>query len=542
MQKRAPIFSRPQDSGVKSARSSGVALVDLASFQLINPKQFFHYKDLQSDRIFGPAMAFRVTRTPGWLTPAIANGQPKYLPEDIVSTLNRLRRGESPDAFHNCLGRGEPRNHHAAPSAKPKPAALPPTPKHTQPPVMALTPLIAHEASHRGKKCMRIFITKEWAPVLKCKVNHRRYFPDTAATDKFIAEAQQRLADFSKGNGTFTDQELTTFRYVLQLVDGDVTRIIKAVQNYKEPDASDPAKQPRLVKVVARHYLLTRNLYGVLRDSTLATVRCEIRKFAKKFGERYIGEITRKEIQNWVSGLKLQAKGKKNVMGSVKLLFDHAVELELREDNPAIGIKLPKISQAAPERFTVAECERMLFAGVRDKLPFLLPLVVGLFSGARPGETRRTSQQDMSLAEERINIPGANSKTHQFRWVRITPLLKQWLEFIGKKGNGRLVPGGNRDTYEAWRQELAEAAGLKDAWKYDGLRHTNASFDYALRGDFHAVAANLGNAPAISRKHYIAPATEAEARQFLALTPEHILALIAKENGNGSCAAAPAQP
>jgi len=379
---------------------------------------------------------------------------------------------------------------------------------------------------------MRIFVTKEWAPILKCKVNHRRYFPDSVAADKFIAEAQQRLTDFTKGNGTFTDQELTTFRYVLQLVDGDVTRIIKAVQNYKEPDADNPAKQPRLVKVVARHYLLTRNLYGVLRDTTLATVRCEIRKFTKKFGERYIHEIARNEIQIWVSGLKLKAKGKKNVMGSVKLLFDHAVDLELRADNPALRIKLPRISQAAPERFTVSECERMLVAGVRGKLPFLLPLVVGLFSGARPGEARRTGQKDISLVEERINIPGANSKTHQFRWVHITPLLKQWLEFIGTKKD-RLVPGGNRDTYEAWRQELAEAAGLKGTWKYDGLRHTNASFEYALHGSFKKVADNLGNAPSISRKHYIAPATEAEAKLFLALTPDHILALIAKENGNG---------
>jgi len=328
---------------------------------------------------------------------------------------------------------------------------------------------------------------------------------------------------------------------VLQLVDGDVTRIIKAVQNYKEPDADSPAKQPRLVKVVARHYLLTRNLFGVLRETTLATVRCEIRKFTKKFGERYIHDIARNEIQIWVSGLKLKAKGKKNVMGSVKLLFDHAVDLELRADNPALRIKLPRISQAAPERFTVSDCERMLVAGVRGKLPFLLPLVVGLFSGARPGEARRTGQQDVSLVEERINIPGANSKTHQFRWVRITPLLKQWLEFIGIK-KGRLVPGGNRDTYEAWRQELAEAAGLKNSWKYDGLRHTNASFDYALHGDIKKVAANLGNAPAICEKHYIAPATEAEANLFLALTPEHILALIAKENGNGKTGDTKQQP
>ena len=80
-----------------------------------------------------------------------------------------------------------------------------------------------------------------------------------------------------------------------------------------------------------------------------------------------------------------------------------------------------------------------------------------------------------------------------------------------------------------WTQEqLAKAAGLENDWPFDGLRHANASFDYALRGDFKAVADNLGNAPEISRKHYIAPATLGEANQFLALSPEYILSLIAK--------------
>ena len=139
-----------------------------------------------------------------------------------------------------------------------------------------------------------------------------------------------------------------------------------------------------------------------------------------------------------------------------------------------------------------------------------------------------TGKRDVSLAEERINIPGAAVKTRQFRWVRITPLLEKWLKFIGVKNNGYLVPGRSKDKYESWRQQLAKAAGLENDWPFDGLRHANASFDYALRGDFKAVADNLGNAPEISRKHYIAPATLGEANQFLALSPEYILSLIAK--------------
>ena len=98
--------------------------------------------------------------------------------------------------------------------------------------------------------------------------------------------------------------------------------------------------------------------------------------------------------------------------------------------------------------------------------------------------------------------------------------------------NGSL-PEGPEQGLALRRSNLAAAArtggGDEKDWPFDGLRHTNASFDYALRGDFKAVAANLGNTVEISRKHYIAPATLEEAKQFLALTPEHILSLIAKE-------------
>jgi len=50
-----------------------------------------------------------------------------------------------------------------------------------------------------------------------------------------------------------------------------------------------------------------------------------------------------------------------------------------------------------------------------------------------------------------------------------------------------------------------------------------------LRGDFNAVASNLGNSPTISRKHYIAPATRAEGEHFLRLTPAYIQSLLAAE-------------
>ena len=129
------------------------------------------------------------------------------------------------------------------------------------------------------------------------------------------------------------------------------------------------------------------------------------------------------------------------------------------------------------------------------------------------------------MEEERINFPGAEGKTYKYRWVHISALLRLWLEFAGIKPTGGVIAKHDFETYERWRKKLVIDAGLT-RWPHDVLRHTNASFSYALHGGFDSLAASLGNSPAISRKHYIAPATRKEAEQFLQLTPEKIQAVL----------------
>ena len=519
-------------NGVTNAISSTYrpSALTLATFNQRHHREFFGYKDLQNHDLFGPTMAFRVTRTPGWLAPAINGARPKYLPEDVFSTLNRLRAGEKPDEFNACFGRGK----RPSPKGKstPEPKSVAKQPKATKspiqfPPIM-LPPLTITKIRHRGERRWRIIVRKEWAPVLKSKVGSRKLFRSEPEARTFVETAQLRLAELAKGNGTFTDAEFTTFRLVLGMVGGDCQKVLAAVQQYVKQGEAKSNSKPRLAKVVSRHYLMVRNLNGAFRAKSLPTARYEARKFTKKFGNEPIADITRNDLQAWLRKVKLGPKGKKNVMGTVKLIFDHAIKLGLRTDNPTAGVELPKVDQAAPERFSAAQCEKLLVTAVQTKSRFLPALAVGVFSGARPAEITRTGWTNVSLSENRINIPGNVGKTHQYRWVRIEPILRQWLEFIGIKKTGWLIPRRDIETYERWRQQLAAAAGMAADWPHDVLRHTNASFDYAIRGNFKDVADNLGNTTGISRRNYIAPASLEEARQLLRLTPERILKLIAK--------------
>ena len=92
MRNRAPDQVENANNGVKSAVNPPFSSV-LQSFDDFvkgHNRQFFRYKDLQSENLFGPTMAFRVTRTPGWLSPVAIAGQPKYLPEAVFAVVNRL--------------------------------------------------------------------------------------------------------------------------------------------------------------------------------------------------------------------------------------------------------------------------------------------------------------------------------------------------------------------------------------------------------------------------------------------------------------------
>ena len=527
MQKHAPNVHGKPRIGAKDAEKPRVCPLTLAIFNQRHPRELFNYKDLQSADLFGPAMAFRITRTPGWLAPDLIQGRPKYLPEAVLAALNRLRAGEMPDEFKDCLGRGQRPPPQRRSSSEPQPALAEPIPNPFK---TMLVPLKAHEIHHRGKRRWRIIVGRDWAPVLKCKPGKRRLFSSKEQVQGFITTAQKRLEEFAKGNGSFTDAEFATFRLVLGMVNGDCQKLLTAVQQFVKEEEASPAKKPRKAKVVARHYLMTRNLNGAFRDKTLPTVRYEAGVFTKKFGNILITQIPRNDLQLWIRKLKLEPKTKKNIKGTVKLIFDYAIKLGLIKDNPTTEVELPKIDQAEPERFAASQCELLLKTGVRTKSPALPAVVIELFTGARPAEVARTGWQKVSLKEKRINIPGRAGKTHQYRWVSIPPILRQWLIFFGIKEKGPIIRGYSTDTYEQWRQELAEEAGLDEVWPHDALRHTNASFDYALQGDFKVVAKNLGNTVQVSRTNYIAPASLTEAKHLLKLTPKYILRLIAEED------------
>jgi hypothetical protein len=101
--------------------------------------------------------------------------------------------------------------------------------------------------------------------------------------------------------------------------------------------------------------------------------------------------------------------------------------------------------------------------------------------------------------------------------VPIAENLKAWLgPYAGRQGK---VWTGEHDALYDAQQRTAATAGVD--WKTNGLRHSYASYRFALTMDAGRVAGELGNSAAVVHKHYRQLALPADAAEWFAIHPSH---------------------
>ena len=183
--------------------------------------------------------------------------------------------------------------------------------------------------------------------------------------------------------------------------------------------------------------------------------------------------------------------------------------------NPAAALERVKVKRGATEVFTPQEIVKLLASASPDFLP---ALAIGAFAGLRSAEIERLEWSDVHLAEtEKFIIVGEDkAKTASRRVVPISDNLAAWLApYAGRKG--MVWPGGHDAFYDA-QQDAAKAAGLK--WKANALRHSCASYMFALSNDAGRIAGLLGNSAAVVHRHYRELVRPADAVKWFSIVPE----------------------
>ena len=218
-------------------------------------------------------------------------------------------------------------------------------------------------------------------------------------------------------------------------------------------------------------------------------------------------QISSSMIENWFLGNKWQRSTIDGVIAKIGPFFTWCVRESYCENNPCKAVKRPRSDDSPPTIFTPSEAQKLLLTAFETD-PGMIPyLAIGLFAGVRPLEIQRLQQQD--ITDQYIEITAAKAKTRKRRLVSLSSNLKAWLRLGGD------LPPINKPKRLS---RILQKAGLE--WKPDIMRHSYASYHFALYRDVGMTTKNLGHPnPTLLRKDYNNAVTRSESERFWSIAP-----------------------
>lgn len=259
-------------------------------------------------------------------------------------------------------------------------------------------------------------------------------------------------------------------------------------------------------------------------------------------------EITSDQVHAWLKANAWKWRTWNNYLTDLRTIFAWGMEPGQKHlaINPCIGVPRRNDRETAHEeiRFlSVEQCERLLTRAAARKAPlprydahgrwvaldpdqecfqdFLPLIVVGLFCGPRPDkELGGMPCSDIKLSQKLIVITAGRAKSRRRRTVDLPPNAVAWLRFAHKHCGwtmeGRLQPKNFKRRWKRLRQQCE----LFDDWPHDAMRHTFATFEYALTQNEASLQVKMGHRSAqMLHAHYRGLTTAAEAKKFRALRP-----------------------
>jgi integrase len=294
---------------------------------------------------------------------------------------------------------------------------------------------------------------------------------------------------------------------------GDLATIAAAIRFYK---AKHKAITPKTVADAVAELLALKKARGAA-ERYYEDLEFRLEKFAEAF-QCNIGSVTAADIQAWLdkqkkpNGEKLSTQSYNNNRRVVNLLCEFASSRNYAHENVVEQVDKVKIKNGECEVFTPAEAAKLLANGAEDFLPCL---ALGLFAGIRSAEIERLKWQDIDLKQRHIVVGKDAAKTGSRRIVPIADNLALWLApYAERQGN---VWTHGRVLFHKREHTTAKAAGIR--WKRNAMRHSFASYSFAICNDAGRVAGFCGNSPKVIHRHYKQLCTQADALKFFEVKP-----------------------
>lgn len=228
--------------------------------------------------------------------------------------------------------------------------------------------------------------------------------------------------------------------------------------------------------------------------------------FRRLYGDRLIANVDAGDIEALLHLRKnAGAVTRQSYIRAISALYGWCVRKGYRLDNP-----LPKLRKQLPKTeisiLSIEAAEKVLIAALQDEVA---TVSLALFSGIRIAEFHkivrdsRGSERDVWLDWKDVDLKSLQvfvapelDKNRHGRYVDISKNAVAWLNVV-KRVSGPVMPENWRER----RQELEKRSGVE--LPQNVLRHSYCSYRIALDQDYQKAAANVGNSPAMLRKHYV---------------------------------------
>jgi integrase len=313
-------------------------------------------------------------------------------------------------------------------------------------------------------------------------------------------------------------QTLAPFGVNLSAAVGTLAECLKLVSDLPNIHAAVKSYAARNKKITRKPFADVVSEFLAIKEARRASpryledLRYRLNRMAESFCKE-IGNVTTAEVQEWLDRQKFSAQGYGDYRSRLHLLFQFAVARGYAVDNPVAGVERVKLRAGDVEVFTPAEMVRLLIAAPIEFLPCL---VIGGFAGLRSAEIERLEWSDIHIVERFIVVGASKAKTAGRRIVPVSDNLVEWLQPYAQQ-QGNVWQAAHDKFYEA-QQDTAKAAGLK--WKSNALRHSYASYRFALTNDAGRVAGECGNSAAVIHRHYRELVKKSDAERWFNMKPE----------------------
>ena len=298
----------------------------------------------------------------------------------------------------------------------------------------------------------------------------------------------------------------------------DAERFRTGVEHSKDVGTYiDPSRSKVTVGTWALQWLQSQTH---LKPSTLARYRGIVdAHILPRWGGTPLAQMSHADAQGWISSIDLAPATVRYVHRVFSLILELAVRDGRIPQNPATGVRLPRIAKPEKRFLTPEQLHRLADAAAQYPIPEVgaqyraLILVLG-FCGLRWGEVAALRVKRVDLLRRRLTVAESvtevsgrlvwgTPKSHATRSVPIPRSLAEPLtNVIGGKDPDDLVfttwrgkPMRNLNFRRDVFDRAAEDAGVKDLTPHE-LRHTAASLAVSAGANVKSVQAMLGHASA----------------------------------------------